>query len=225
MLTSQPKPKRKHGSLEALLHFDDRDLKANRAGYLSQRQQRRLRMGGCYSYTEMLLGGVVALLFVFAPTLVAYGLALSLILGITPHADRLNTTLALLGGALFGTVISYSLFGSLRENWRKGRRFMQDRQAQGVASVQGRIQQQISHRGPYTITSIHVSGLSFVVSPALLPALDADTAYILYYAPATQQLLAAEPLPADDENPNDAVDIWPSLAAEQEPAQRRQRHP
>ncbi len=169
-------------ALMPLLRFDADDLRHNRAGQLSARQQQRLRAQA----QRALLSG--AALF-FALTIVA---SVLLFWGLQNDSFILNV----LGG--FVVMLNAILIGLFARHFL---RLQADQRAGVVRVARGPLLRVIRPVGRVGNYSLRVGDSEFTVNKEVFKLFRHQHIYVLYSAPNTRQLLAAEWLDSGEETP------------------------
>ncbi len=163
--------------LAEALKFTHDDLSANRDGYMTKEQRKRLRLIGLSQYLPSAVGSIV------------FGAAFILCLLLLLARLRDNTLLIL--SAFFG-------FGSL---WLAGyayvqrRKFKADLEKGDVVEAAGQINLNIFGLSNRVSFSIGIEKQRFRVTRQILLVFKNGEPYRIYYTPNTKTLLSAEQIP------------------------------
>jgi len=160
--------------LATALKFSHDDLIANRDGYMTKKQRKRLHRIGLSQYLPSAVGSIV------------FGAAFFLCLSLFLMALRDDTLSILL--ATFG-FMSLWLAGYAYVQWRK---FKADLEKGAVELTEGQIRLNIYGFSRHIGFSIGIEKQSFSVKRGILLAFKNGEPYRIYYAPRTRTLLSAE---------------------------------
>ncbi len=176
------KTKKYEERLMDVLHYDDDDLEANRAGRMTQRQIKRLNQD---RILLMLLWLIPALLGVGA-------LSLSCMVVFAVSTQHMDTLLFLLIIG-FGVIIWLTLyFGA------KSKRLVADLREQRVEEVEGRIDLSLQYGRNNIAYAVQVDDERFALKKPVFFAFKNGDPYRIYYAPHSKRILSVEWLRDDD---------------------------
>ena len=175
--------------LSQALGFDGDDIRANRDGYMTKRQRRRLqRIAGVYSVA--LWTGVLVVLLMLA--LGVFGLMV--IRNIASHKEILVLTIGVLGFSIW--------LMAILSNFNQERRDLKnDLDKGGVEAVTGSVEhfrKNPTGKNKSTEHYIIIEDLTFEVSRTGYDAFLDNAFYALYYTPHGLRLLSAEPISQPD---------------------------
>lgn len=162
-------------SLAEAIGFNEDDLDHNRDGYLSERQRQAL-LGKPWPRYAALIAVTLALaagaLFVFVDQLRVD----------SPHTGHKTVLLLFAVVEVIAVVFIVVPYSSYR----------QDAQGMVADSVQGHVSLDVEGGGNTVIYTLEISGERFTLDKHVFLAFKNDEPYVVYFAPHSRKLLAAE---------------------------------